>query len=310
MMQLEGREFQHEDDFWQIRNFLRDVFVLNDRLEHSWHVARFDYWRWHFIKTCAYTAPVEEVTLIWEDAAGQIKAVLHPIADNEIRLHIHPSVRSEAMEKQILQEAEPYFKGWMTGGGRLFLPVFAYDHLRQRVLPELGYQKVPGWGNHYHLDLPEVMPQRALHPDFELHSMGGPEAYARRSWASWRAFHPDEPDDDFDGDGSWYSNMQAAPLYRRELDIVAAAKDGEIAAFTTIFYDDTTRSAVCVLVGTAQEHQRKGLGKAVMWEGFRRLKAMGCTWVFATAHDQAADALYGSVLGTYKLTESWVKEIK
>ena len=65
-----------------------------------------------------------------------------------------------------------------------------------------------------------------------------------RSWASWRAFHPDEPDEKYDHDWSWYQNIQAAPLYRRDLDLVAIAPGGEVAAFTTIWYDDVTRCGV------------------------------------------------------------------
>lgn len=102
-------------------------------------------------------------------------------------------------------------------------------------------------------------------------------------------------------------NDHSAPLYRRDLDIVSAASDGEIAAFCTIWFDDVTRSAVCVLVGTAAQHQRRGLGKAVMYEGLRRLKHMGGTRAFANAYDPQADALYGSVLGTKAKSQSWVK---
>ena len=35
----------NEDDFFHTRNFLREVFLLNDRLGS---VPRLDYWRWHF----------------------------------------------------------------------------------------------------------------------------------------------------------------------------------------------------------------------------------------------------------------------
>ncbi|MDX9952934.1 MAG: hypothetical protein RBT75_02515 [Anaerolineae bacterium] len=47
-MKLTRRLCNQENDFWRIRNFLRDVFLHNGRLEHSWNVARFDYWRRHF----------------------------------------------------------------------------------------------------------------------------------------------------------------------------------------------------------------------------------------------------------------------
>ena len=80
-----------------------------------------------------------------------------------------------------------------------------------------------------------------------------------RSWASWRAFHSDDPDEKYDGDWSWYQNIQAAPLYRRDLDLVAIAPSGEVAAFTTTWYDDVTHSGYFEPVGTMPEHQRCGL---------------------------------------------------
>ncbi|MRS02648.1 N-acetyltransferase, partial [bacterium] len=106
---------------------------------------------------------------------------------------------------------------------------------------------------------------------------------------------------------SWYQNLQSAPLYRRDLDIVAATSKNEIAAFCTIFYDDYSRSAVTVVVGTAADHWRNGLGKAVMIEGMHRLKEMGCTRVFSTAHEEPADALYASLMREMITTETWVK---
>ncbi len=33
-------------DYWRLRVFLRDVFLLNNRRPTSWQVARLDYWRW------------------------------------------------------------------------------------------------------------------------------------------------------------------------------------------------------------------------------------------------------------------------
>jgi hypothetical protein len=65
--------------------------------------------------------------------------------------------------------------------------------------------------------------------------------------ASWRAFHPDDPGDDFGG-VDWHANLQAEPLYRRDLDVVAEAPSGEIAALCTVWYGDVVRSAVCVLL--------------------------------------------------------------
>jgi ribosomal protein S18 acetylase RimI-like enzyme len=63
-------------------------------------------------------------------------------------------------------------------------------------------------------------------------------------------------------------------------------------------------------VGVATEHWRRGLGKAVVLEGMRRLQYLGCTRVFATANEIPADALYRSVMTDMKVTDTWVKEIR
>jgi mycothiol synthase len=42
-MQLTMRAYRTEEDYWRIRAFLREILLLNDRRELSWHVARFDY---------------------------------------------------------------------------------------------------------------------------------------------------------------------------------------------------------------------------------------------------------------------------
>jgi hypothetical protein len=44
-----------------------------------------------------------------------------------------------------------------------------------------------------------------------------------------------------------------------------------------------------------------------MIEEMHRLKEMGCTRVFSTAHEEPADALNGSLMKEMKRTDSWVK---
>jgi hypothetical protein len=34
------RRYETDEDYWQVRPFLREVFLLNGRREVSWHVAR------------------------------------------------------------------------------------------------------------------------------------------------------------------------------------------------------------------------------------------------------------------------------
>jgi GNAT superfamily N-acetyltransferase len=310
-MRLTFRPYQTEDDYWRIRNFLREVFMLNGRREYSWHVARFDYWRWHFILNLQVCDPVERVTTIWETTGGQIAAVLHPVGWGEARLQVHPHFRTAVLENEMLACAEEHLSDRSQAGKQLLqIPVFSADAERQQVLARRGYSRLSGRVHQWSRDLDAPVPEVPAAPGYAIRAMGELAEHPARSWASWRAFHADEPVTNYDGDWSWYQNLQSAPLYRRDLDIVAAASNGEIAAFSTFYYDDFTRSAVAVLVGTAAEHQRRGLGRAVIVEGLRRLQRLGCSRVFANAYDPPADALYGSVLGTKEDSETWFKEFQ
>ena len=88
--------------------------------------------------------------------------------------------------------------------------------------------------------------------------------------------------------------------------IVAVAPNGEFASFCTVWFDDVNRTGAFEPVGTAPEHQRRGLGKAVMCEGLRRLKRMGATMAYVGSYSPAAHAFYSSVGFTeYDLSFPW-----
>ncbi|MHA1280430.1 MAG: GNAT family N-acetyltransferase, partial [Candidatus Helarchaeota archaeon] len=98
-----------------------------------------------------------------------------------------------------------------------------------------------------------------------------------------------------------------APPYRRDLDIVAVERWGEIAGFCMISYDDTTRSAVIVLDGTAAEHRLKGLGEAMVLEGMHQLKRLGCRYIFVTTMNDEESVFYRPLMDNYLVKELWTR---
>jgi GNAT superfamily N-acetyltransferase len=155
----------------------------------------------------------------------------------------------------------------------------------------------------------EAIPAVRIPRGYSVRPLGGDDELPARSWVSWRAFHPDDPDENYEGH-DWYLNLRRCPLYRRDLDIVAVAPGGEFASFCTVWFDDVTRTGAFEPVGTAPEYQRKGLGRAVIAEGLKRLKYLGATLAFVGGFTPAANALYASMgFDDYDLCEPWSKEL-
>jgi mycothiol synthase len=305
------RPYQTEDDFWRMRQFLRQVFMLNDRREWSWHVARLDYARWHCCLNCAQVT-LDQVAFLWE-ADEQLVAFLMPDGGRgEAHLCVHPGLRTAALEVEMLDTAEErLFDQCADRPRRLCVWAPDGDTLRQDVLTRRGYQK-DGWPeNQWRRALDTPIPDVPLAPGYTIRSLGDGLELLERCYASGLGFHEGDIKIAVDNrtDPAWYRNIQTAPLYRRDLDLVAVAPDGAIASFCTIWFDDVTRSAYFEPVATVPAHQRRGLGKAVLTEGLRRLQHMGATLALVSGYSPEANGLYRSVMGPeHDLNEPWVKE--
>ncbi len=276
-MKLQMRRYEKEDDYWAIRQFLRDVYLRNGRTEHSWPAARLDWWRWHGIMNCG-DGKLETDVLLWEAAGGELAAVLNCEGRGHVFLQVDPRSRTPALEEEMLDVAERELAGVGTTSGRSFISVSAQDAdvMRTQLLAQRGHARRADWQQiERKRDLALPIPDAPVPEGYSIRAMRADEEdLKKRSWASWRAFHPDEPNWKYDG-WTWLHNAMRAPMYRRDLDIIAEAPTGEIAAFATVWYDDVTRSTYCEPVGTMPEHQRRGLAKAVIAEGMRRSKELG-----------------------------------
>jgi ribosomal protein S18 acetylase RimI-like enzyme len=300
---LAAREYHDEDDYWRVRAFLRAVLLLNDRRTPSWEVARWDYWRWHIVENIVRQPPEALVTL-WEDTAGEVRAVLNVEEPGDLFLSVHPAHNTPALLDAMLDVAEA---GQSAGAEPQRVWASERDTEREAALARRGYapQGRPEHMRRRRLDAPVAAVTPAA--GYLVRALGDEAELPARSWLSWQVFHPDEPDDRYQG-WTWYRNVQRAPLYRRDLDLVAVAPSGELAAFCTVWFDDVTRTGIFEPVGTAPAHQRRGLGRAVMTEGLRRLQCLGATLAYVGSYGPRAHALYEAVGFTdVELLRPWVK---
>jgi GNAT superfamily N-acetyltransferase len=183
----------------------------------------------------------------------------------------------------------------------------------QQILSRRGFHRVEEAGNQevqHRRSLEGPLPEVPQIAGYTIRSLGDGLEFLERCYASGLGFHKDDihiARDNRDHP-DWYHHIQSAPLYRRDLDLVAVASDGSIASFATIWFDDVTRTACFEPVATVAAHRRKGLARAVLLEGLHRLQRMGCKIAFVGGYSERANALYFSVMGPdYDLSEPWQK---
>jgi mycothiol synthase len=313
-IRLSVRTYQNENDYWQIREFLRQVSLLNDRHEYSWSLLRWDYWVWH-VNMNIYHMDLQDVISLWE-WDGQPVAMLNPDMPGEVFFQVHPGYRNAELHCQMLDIAEEKLAHQKEGGKKeLIAWVNEEDALHKDILTQRGYIRSASKAEHMRrraltqpASSPCGIPDAMIPSGYTVRSLGDESELPARSWLSWKVFHPDEPDEKYQG-WEWYRNVQRVPLYNRDLDIVAVAPDGELAAFCTVWVDDVTRIAVFEPVGTHPNHQKRGLGKAVMGEGLRRAQKLGATLASVSSYSEGAHALYASMGFTeFDLLEPWIKE--
>lgn len=302
------RNYQTEEDYWCIRAFLRDVSFYNHHHEFSWSLLRWDYWRWH-VNENIFHQKLEDVVTLWE-MNGKIVAMLNADTPGEAFFQIHPAYRDQVSISEMLAVAERNLPSTRENGKKeLITWVNEADDAMKSLFTERGYALSRFKPEFMRLrsftkPIPDSVPQNG----YTVRALGDESELPARSWLSWKVFHPDEPDEKYQG-WEWYKNVQRVPLYRRDLDIVAVAEDGELAAFCTVWFDDVTRTTVFEPVGTHPDHQKRGLGKAVMSEGLRRAQRLGAAIASVSSYSTGAHALYDSMGFTdVDVLEPWIKE--
>jgi GNAT superfamily N-acetyltransferase len=252
------------------------------------------------------------VAFLWESGDQLVAFAMPDGGRGEAHFCVHPELRTFELEEEMLNVAEAHLAIEKPDGShRLFVWASQFDGLRQELLAGRGYRKET-WPEHqWRRDLDATIPHVPAPAGYTIRSLGDGLELLERCYASGLGFHEGDIKIAVENrdDPTWYRNIQTAPLYRRDLDLVAVAPDGAIATFCTIWFDDVTRSATFEPVATVPAHQKRGLGKALLSEGLRRLQRMGATRAFVGGYSDAANALYRSAMGgAHDLDEPWVKE--
>ncbi len=177
---------------------------------------------------------------------------------------------------------------------------FLDKHFRPR-----GYRLARGYV-HLTRNLDKALLPAQAKGEFQVRACKGEPEVTARARAQYGAFGSIVP---FERYLERFRYFMRSIVYCHNLDIVAIAPDGQIGAFCMVWIDSINKVGLFEPVGTHPDFQCKGLGKAVMLEGLRRLQAGGMRQAIVSTFEDnlAAIKLYESVgfqivnqLGTYE----------
>jgi predicted N-acetyltransferase YhbS len=171
----------------------------------------------------------------------------------------------------------------------------ADDIERIALLEARGFRRQPWSLVHYERSLDGPIAATPPPPGFTIRPMAGEAevpAYVASHRAAFNSTHMRE---------EWRHRTLRAPGYRPDLDLVAVDSEGRVVGFAIVWLGplvDGRCEGTFEPVGVHPEFHRRGLGRALLLEGMRRLKLAGATHALVATEDTRlpANALYSSVM--------------
>ena len=283
--QLTSRPFADERDIERMRDLLfRAKQAQPDKLH--WHSTDFG---WGYFLSTISGDPTQLYRL-WE-RDGQVMAfALFDPRDKSFLLPMHPSVTSDALRDEMFAWVMGRFNA-MRNADDALLTSGSDDDADGHIafLKRKGFARGEHCFVHLARSLLELIDAPVVPQGFVVRAVAGEQEHGLRAAVHRSAFQPSRVA------AKQYQRFMRLPVYDRETDIVAVARDGTIAAFAKVWLDDVNKVGEFEPVGTHEDYRRLGLAKAVLLEGLRRMQVRGMqTALVQTGGGDGNDASAGA----------------
>ncbi len=296
-MSISFRHYGEPGDFERVGDFLVENHRPGNR-DGNWLQPTWEYMHSHPF--------LDESSLsrigIWEDQ-GEIAAVAH--YESTLGEAFFELAAGYALLKPALLEyAETYLARCKENGTRYlnayindFDPDFEANAIRR------GYRLEARFARPFsQLTIPQTFSPAARLPDgFQVISLADEDDLLKVDRVLWRGFnHPGEPDGDLEG----RAKMQSGPHFRKELNMVVKAPNGDYAVYCGLWYEARNQFAYVEPVATDPDYRRLGLARAALYEGIKRCAALGAGTAYV-----GSDLEFYQALGFRKIFTSrcWIK---
>jgi predicted N-acetyltransferase YhbS len=297
-MSIQLRSYVHEKDYDRVGEFLIATYRPGEFFL-NWLQPRWEYMHYH-----PYIKGLDLSKIgVAEDDGKRVGIVHFEHTEGQIYFQVHPE--HDTVKERLIDYAEESFRGKSAKDGREYLALFIneHDHDLEVIAKERGFEKHPEFTEeNSSIELNQPLPDIELPKGFSIQSLADEDDFRKINRVLWRGFNHEGPPPEDGIQGRW--EAQEAPNFRKDLNIVAVAPDGQYVSYSGIWVVEANRVAYVEPVATDPDYRRMGLGKAAVLECLRRAAASGAevAWV------GSGQAFYQSI-GFTKMFDvfAWVK---
>jgi GNAT superfamily N-acetyltransferase len=230
---------------------------------------------------------------------GELEALFlfYAIRSSSWAMLVHPHRRNPQFEAALVEWAEQHLRHLLSVNGSakewITTEVPDFDSLRRDTLVSRGFTARPE--PDFFLttrSLQGEIPGPVLPDGFSIRAVLGEQeaeavqaVHAGSFGRTWQAGE--------------YLKVMRSPSFQIDHELVVVAPDGRLAAFLVYWLDPVSKSGLFEPVGCHADFQRRGLTRALMYEGMRRMVEQGMTTAIvlheAPTENPASTALYRSV---------------
>ncbi|MBI3913707.1 MAG: GNAT family N-acetyltransferase [Chloroflexi bacterium] len=293
-----SRPFENEHDLQALHQFLIELRAQRGHLAY-WHIGDLT---WRFFLQELRGDP-RDIIRLWHDARGALAGFAWFAYDYAFDWQLRVDASARGIEDEMLAWAKEHWASALPNASgekpSLWSDALEKDDVRSAFLERNRFARGDKPMIYFQRALDEAFLTPKLPDGFSIRAVRAADA-ANRAGAHREAFHPSRVTDE------GYARLMQMPEYDREQDVVTVAPDGVIAAFAMSWVDLVNRLGEFEPVGARVAYRQRGLTKAVLLEGMRRMRTRGAAIasVWTNEDNVAAVRLYESV-GFTRVDRDW-----
>lgn len=292
-MNMIPRPYQGLKDFIAMTSILA-IGRKTDTTAHYVHTGDLSWWMFYSDYSDSHWHT--HITL-WECDGKTIGWTLFDPDWHSFDIYVLPEQRGSTTEEHILDWSIDCLTKILCQPGETKIQtmwVAEHDTKRIRQLENRDFQRDEYAMWYLECPLEDHILEPHIPYGFGIRQIIGNDDIKRRAAAAYQTFGSRQSFDEY-----WprYQRFVDSPVYVSSIDLATVAPEGDFASFCIVWPDPVNHIGLFEPVGTHPDFQSRGLGKAVVTEGLRKLQNCGMqrAAVCVEINNQAALGLYQAI---------------